>query len=439
MIIAAISFVLSSCAPVTVPATTTEAAATTTETTATTTEAAATEEKPYEGETITVWYWPDDTGLAKKIFSEFTDKTGITVKQEDMTLDWNEYCTQIVTYLSQGYEGIDVYWLPEVNSKSFMEAGWLEPLDDVFSKEDLADFPQGFLEAACQSGGKTYIIPTSNNVMVLFYSKEAFDKAGVDLPKEGWNWDDLVKIGKSLTLDTNKDGEIDQWGLILSGAQGGYLFNDINHFVTQAGGNLADFNDPKTQEAIKFYYDLIWTNKIAPSNTPQQDYLTGMEMFMEGKGAILFTWNNLKASIEAKKPDAFKNKEFWVLPMFSGPEKAYTMNSNWGWAVGAGSKHKGAAKEFIKFIASPEVQIEWSPKFLPTRASVLKDPGKLADPIMAEICANYLPVSSARQFFANQSEFETIVSDVVGKYITKQISFDEMVKQATERLAALSK
>jgi len=387
--------------------------------------------KPFEGQTVTVWRWPDDSGIVAELFNEFTEKTGIIVNHEEMTLDWGEYVTQTVTYLSQGYEDIDVYWMPEVSTPSYMAAGWLEPLDDYFSTEDLSDWSKDYLAVACQYEGKTYHVPQTLGLMCLYYDQAAFDEAGVEVPEKGWTWDDLVAIGKALTTD-------DRHGIILTGAPGGYLFNDINHFVSQNGGDLSDFNDPKTQEALKFYYDLIWTHEIAPPETPQNGYLEGVEVFLQGKGAMLFTWDSVKGIIEERFPDSFKNKDYWALPMFSGPAKDYVMASNWGWAVGSSSANKALGKEFIKFMTSPEAMIKYSPLALPPRASLLADPGQLTDPIIAEMDELNIAVSATRQFYsAVQSEFETAVSDAVHAYITNQITFDEMIAQAVETIGQL--
>ena len=35
------------------------------------------EAKPYEGETLTIWYWEDDNPATQELFDEFTKKTGI--------------------------------------------------------------------------------------------------------------------------------------------------------------------------------------------------------------------------------------------------------------------------------------------------------------------------------------------------------------------------
>ena len=391
-------------------------------------EEVAAAKSPYEGETITVWKWPDDSGLLTSLFDEFTEETGIIVNHRPMTLDWNEYVTEIVTYLSSGSDEIDVYFSSEGLMPTYSRAGWMEPIDDVFP--DLDDFPQDYIKQACQFEGQTYWIPQSLGFTTIYYNREIFDNAGVEIPEQGWTYEDLVTIGKQLTSD-------DIYAFLPSGAPI-YITMDTFQFVAAWGGDLTDWHNPKTQAAIQFYYDLIHTHKIAPPNTAQQDYITNMETFLQGKGAMLFTWNNLKLNMEERFPEAFDNRDYWVVPMFKGGEKQFSMTSSWCYGIGSASQHKGAAKEFLKWMCSKDTMIKYSPKELPPRASALAETENLADPDMALIAEEYLSYAGPRQFYSeNQSEFETIISDSVASFITDQVTLEEMVEQAMAKIAEL--
>ena len=52
--------------------------------------------------------------------------------------------------------------------------------------------------------------------VILYYNKDLFDKAGVAYPTNDWTWNDMLAAAKKLTLDTNKDGKIDQWGFAVN-------------------------------------------------------------------------------------------------------------------------------------------------------------------------------------------------------------------------------
>ena len=49
----------------------------------------------------------------------------------------------------------------------------------------------------------------------MYYNKDMFDKYKLPYPDETWDWDKYLEVAKKLTLDTNGDGQIDQWGTTL--------------------------------------------------------------------------------------------------------------------------------------------------------------------------------------------------------------------------------
>ncbi|MDF2648871.1 MAG: extracellular solute-binding protein family 1, partial [Paenibacillus sp.] len=63
--------------------------------------------------------------------------------------------------------------------------------------------------------GDMYAFPYAWVTTVLYYNKEMFDKAKLAYPNDKWTWDDFLGASKKLTLDTNGDSKIDQWGFWL--------------------------------------------------------------------------------------------------------------------------------------------------------------------------------------------------------------------------------
>ncbi|GAA3402129.1 ABC transporter substrate-binding protein [Paenibacillus hodogayensis] len=49
------------------------------------------------------------------------------------------------------------------------------------------------------SGGKLYMLPVQNNIQVLFYNKDIFDRFGVGYPRDGMTWDEMLDLSKKLT------------------------------------------------------------------------------------------------------------------------------------------------------------------------------------------------------------------------------------------------
>ena len=67
---------------------------------------------------------------------------------------------------------------------------------------------------------------------MVYYNKNLFDAAGIAYPTADWTWDDFTEDAKALTLDTNGDGKMDQWGTISNG------WPPPQMFIWQAGGDV---------------------------------------------------------------------------------------------------------------------------------------------------------------------------------------------------------
>ena len=70
-----------------------------------------------------------------------------------------------------------------------------------------------------------------------------FDAAGIAYPDDTWTWDTLVDVGKKLTLDTNGDGQTDQWGFYTETTD---MENYWSSLVWQNGGDIVSADRTQT-------------------------------------------------------------------------------------------------------------------------------------------------------------------------------------------------
>jgi multiple sugar transport system substrate-binding protein len=113
-----------------------------------------------------------------------------------------------------------------------------------------------------------------------------FDAAGLDYPNNEWTWDDFMEAARALTLDTDGDGTIDQWGFSNNSWPPPYIF------VWQAGGELinADFTEvpidsPEFLEGFDFYLSTAYNPEVSPSRDVIAEQGFG-EMFKAGTVAM---------------------------------------------------------------------------------------------------------------------------------------------------------
>src|SRR5690606_15584244 len=183
--------------------------------------------------TISTWAGADESAELQELIDEVNaENTDFQIVQEPIPGD---YYTTVKTQLAGG-TGADLYWMDQ-NNMALASEGVFLPLDECLadsepgSAGDLTDYFPGIL-AVNQVDGQTYGLPWIAQPVVLYYNTDLFDAAGVEYPEPGWTWDDFIEKAKALTLDTDGDGNIDQYGFVNDGWPPPFIF------IWQAGGDV---------------------------------------------------------------------------------------------------------------------------------------------------------------------------------------------------------
>jgi multiple sugar transport system substrate-binding protein len=195
-------------------------------------------------------------------------------------------------------------------------------------------------------GGSYYGLPSDAQSQIFAYNKKMFDDAGVAYPTDDWTWDDMLAAAQKIT---KADQNI--WGMQV--IDNSILFK--GNFVWSAGGALhsPDFQksmlaDPKTIEAYKWDWDLIYTHKVAPppsAATGQQNpFMSGqVAMYVDGVWWV----TDFAAGI----------KDFgWDVALFpkhpQTGKRTTTLESD-GWWIYKGTKDPDTAWNLISYLADP--------------------------------------------------------------------------------------
>jgi multiple sugar transport system substrate-binding protein len=203
----------------------------------------------------------------------------------------SDYFVQVQTQIAGG-TGADLYWMDQ-NQMALKSEGVFLPIEQcegVANAEpqtagDLTDYYPGIL-AVNQHEGQTYGLPWIAQPVVVYYNRALFEAAGVEEPQEGWTWDDFVEKAKALTIDTDGDGNVDQWGFTNNSWPPPYIF------IWQAGGELIseDFttspiDTPEFVRGFEFYLSTAYNPEMSPSREVIAEQGFG-EMFKAGKIAM---------------------------------------------------------------------------------------------------------------------------------------------------------
>ncbi|GMA95001.1 hypothetical protein GCM10025881_18250 [Pseudolysinimonas kribbensis] len=126
----------------------------------------------------------------------------ITVKAESVGAP-NDLFNRLTTdFAAGGTTAPDVFALGGALPQQYGGSGQLLDLGTVSKYVDIQDYAATATVSATVKG-KLYGLPTGGNAIGVLVNEDLFKKAGVDLPKANWTWDDFIKaadeIGKSHT------------------------------------------------------------------------------------------------------------------------------------------------------------------------------------------------------------------------------------------------
>jgi sorbitol/mannitol transport system substrate-binding protein len=289
--------------------------------------------------------------------------------------------TQDVTTQSGQF---DVFTIGPFEVPLWAEQGWLEEVGEEAAADanyDLADVFDSMKAGLTYDDG-LYALPFYGESSMVFYRKDVFEAAGVEMPERP-TW---TQMGE-MTAKVHKDGEMYAClrGLPGWGEQLAPLTTVINAF----GGSWYDMNwqsqlsSEKSAAAIRFYIDLL--QNYGPPGSEQNGFTENETLFVQGHCAW---WYDATSAAELLT-DPGENPDFHDQVGFAYPpgEEIPTGNWLWSWnfAMAANSDAKDAALAFMMWATSREyvdqvVAAEggWGRAPTGARASLYEDPEYLA-------------------------------------------------------------
>jgi len=297
-------------------------------------------------------------------------------------------------------------------------AGWIEPLDNLLSQEDMEEVKRDFNKEALEINtikGKLYAIPLYADALLFYYRKDLLNKCGFEPPQ---TWGDLEKQVTSILSaedDPNLSGYIYQAARIE-----GIVCNYVN-FLSGTGGKILDENgkvlleSPESLEALRFMTYMM-KKGITPSTIVTHNPHDDAIQFQNGQAIFMNNWPFAMGMFQ-KEGSPMKNKVgISRMPGKYGP--AASCIGGVSLAINHYSKNKDAALKFVRFITN----YEWNKQrairssLLPARTMVYEDPEVLsANPSFNEIkkgakyltsrpkTEKYLEISYVLQLHLNQA------------------------------------
>lgn len=396
---------------------------------------------PAGSDTLTMMYMGDATQQKafKALFAEYK-KVNPNVQLQAQGIpsnNWAAFSNTVATRIAGG-QVPDVIQIATEGQRLFASKGLLEPLDPFIAKDQkvvddyFADIDPNLKRWNTEYGspdGKTYYMPGGYNTMVLYVSKDIFEKAGVDLPSKSWTWDEFRAAGEQIKAKT---------GAFLLPAGSGYFIDVMPWLTTNGTSTFNDdwstptFADPACVEAAEFVRGLV-EDGLAPKPGGTYDAPSQMK---QGKLATLGggRWPTLNMR-ELGLVDRVQ--------IMSWPTNA-TEGSPVGWdawPITKASENKEAAWDFIKFLISKDAGryfAEAGGTIVPARNSVAESSSFLDNaPAGSELISEAISYATPIPSPDRGAECQKVIEEAWLKIISGNGAASDVLSAADEQLTQL--
>lgn len=312
----------------------------------------------------------------KAVIPRWEKETGIKVKLVEFP--YNTLFEKIVTTMDAGQATFDLImaddiWLPKFNSEE-----WLVPLDEVFGYQKDPDIYEVTYFAATWPPPSGPIVPGDENKARHLYALSILGNLQFfgyrsDLVSKPETWEDVIANAEKVA-----DPQKSLYGFALRAASGEAAGMEFFPIMYSYGGRLFDdnwkvtVNSPEMLEALKIYQKLA---KLSPPGVANYDAAERSREMAAGRAAQIITWPHEAAGF-MENPDVSQvvGKVVYGAPP-KGPEGSFPFLGNWMMGISKDSENKDAAYEFLIWVTSADVQMEYALTGSPSvRKSVLTDP-----------------------------------------------------------------
>ncbi len=289
------------------------------------------------------------------VIPAFEAETGIKVNV--ISVEWGDMISTAASRVGNG-EPVD---LVQANDQSFPVYPARKIVQPISQYVDLSkDCFYDSVTNAFSFGGEAYAAGCDVSPLVMYYNVDMFEANGVDLPRDlyeagEWTWENFRRLCNELTVDTDSDGEDDQFGF-------GYWDTDYVSFLASNGTSNLIYNADGTIatgylsdagiETMTFLQECYTIDKCMWPQSGNDSFTAGwkngkLAMSMEFAYAYLYQQINGALPFEVD----------WV-PMPQGPsgEGDVCLASVTGWCIGITSEQPEAAAKFIEMSARMKIE-----------------------------------------------------------------------------------
>jgi sn-glycerol 3-phosphate transport system substrate-binding protein len=412
-----------------------------------------------------VTFWYGLTGFNGEIVKQVVEKYNASqtkyVIEAISQPDYDATINKLNTSLAGG-ELPNVVQIYDIGTQRMIDTKKVTSVGDLIAKEklDIATDLEPAVASYYTIGGKLWSMPFNSSAPVMYFNKNAFKDAGLDINKRVWTYDELLAAAAKLT---KKDAD----GKIVRAGVGFTLYSWMleEELATQTA-LFAEPDNGRTKRATKLVFNnpaaVKWLNLLKAF----QDQGSGRSFGIDGganstardaafvNGEAVITFNSiagLRGYIK-NAADAAKGVDVGVayIPRPAGAKGGVIIGGASLWLTNTGTAEQQAgAWDFLKFTAKPETQAFFSSNtgYYPTRKAAYAQQ-EMKDALVKfpqfQVAVDELrttPASLATQgavfgtFVATRGLIQANIEQFLsGKFPTAEAALDDAAKKATATL-----
>ena len=266
--------------------------------------------------------------------------------------------------------------------KNYVDSGVLQPLDDLYAELDYANKIPGPLLKAVSVDGHPYVVPLNMHIQnILYYDKKLFDELGITPPT---TFDELIAACETIKtaqpdLACIGQGSKEKW-------EDAFVFDSLyleeggaENYVKLYKGEMDVANDPAYKAALE---KLAKLNPYMNEDHSSLTWDQAVGYLGQGKSAmtLMGTW----AIGALKSGGGVPGETFGAVTFPQKPDRILLFHPD-TYGVTVGAPDPEATMDWLKVVASPELQIPTDVTQGGLFARTDIDPTEFPDPIRQEM------------------------------------------------------
>ncbi len=376
--------------------------------------------------------------LMRQLFDRYQKANpGVTIEIETGGATSELQRQYLSTVLNAKDPAIDIYLIDIVNPAQYAGAGWLEPLNAHLG--DPATVLKPYLPVYASSNvvdGKLAAMPGFADAMFMYYRKDLLEKHKVAEPK---TWDELAAAAKKIQ---QAEGNPNLQGLSLQGAP---IEGTVCTFLLPYWSQGKAFNDaagkltldrPAAVKGLQQWLSMVDAG-VVKKNVAEVRTGDTVNEFKAGQVVFAINWSWAWDRFADDADSKVKGRVgVMPLPAMAGGQPV-TCVGGWQWAVSAFSRHKPAAAQLVKYMASPEASkfLAAQGALLPTSAALYTDPEVVKAVPWFKDAAPAVAGGRSRPMSRDYGQVSDVIRTTTSAVLARTKSPEEGVNEIGSRLA----